>query len=74
MTLVFFPPYIVFQIPSTIIVRALGPRIHLSTITALWGSVMIGMTFVNDWKTMAGLRVILGALEASPIHSEINCN
>ncbi len=25
---------------------------------------MIGMGFVNDWKDMAGLRVVLGILEA----------
>ncbi|KAF2470993.1 MFS general substrate transporter [Lindgomyces ingoldianus] len=63
-TLVFFTTYVVFQPPSTIIVRKLGPRIHLSTITLLWGAVMIGMGFVNDWKDLAGLRVILGILEA----------
>jgi MFS family permease len=63
-SLVFFPTYIVFQIPSTVIVRALGPRIHLATITLLWGSVMIGMSFVKDWQTMAGMRVLLGVLEA----------
>jgi MFS family permease len=63
-SLVFFPTYIVFQIPSTVIVRALGPRIHLATITLLWGSVMIGMAFVKDWTTMAGMRVLLGILEA----------
>jgi MFS family permease len=64
MTLVFFPPYIIFQIPSTVIVRSLGPRLHLSTITLLWGSVMVAMSFVNDWQTMSGMRVLLGVLEA----------
>jgi MFS family permease len=63
-TLVFFTTYIVFQPPSTIIVRKLGPRIHLSVITLLWGAVMIGMGFVKDWQELAALRVILGVLEA----------
>jgi len=63
-SLVFFPTYIVFQIPSTVIVRALGPRVHLASITLLWGSVMIGMSFVKDWQVMAGMRVLLGVLEA----------
>src|ERR1700743_2446596 len=63
-SLVFFPTYIVFQIPSTVVVRALGPRIHLPTITLLWGGVMIGMAFVKEWETMAGMRVLLGVLEA----------
>ena len=63
-TLVFFTTYIVFQPPSTIIVRKIGPRLHLSAITTLWGAVMIGMGFVNDWQGLAALRVVLGILEA----------
>lgn len=63
-SLVFFVTYILFQPPSTVLVRKIGPRIHLSTITFLWGCCMIGMGFVADWKHMAGLRVVLGVLEA----------
>jgi MFS family permease len=63
-TLVFFTTYIVFQPPSTVIVRKLGPRVHLSVIVVLWGAVMIGMGFVKDWQELAALRVILGILEA----------
>ena len=63
-TLVFFVTYIVFQPPSTVIVRKIGPRIHLAAITTLWGGCMIGMGFVNDWQAMAGMRVLLGVLEA----------
>lgn len=63
-TLVFFITYIVFQPPSTVIVRKVGPRIHLASITTAWGAVMIGMGFVRNWDELAGLRVILGVLEA----------
>lgn len=63
-TLVFFITYILFQPPSTVLIRKLGPRIHLSTITTLWGAVMIGMGFVKDWESLAGLRIVLGILEA----------
>ncbi|KAF1998635.1 MFS general substrate transporter [Amniculicola lignicola CBS 123094] len=63
-TLVFFTTYIVFQPPSTIIIRKIGPRIHLSTITTAWGAVMIGMGFVHNWQDLAALRVVLGILEA----------
>ena len=42
-TLVFFATYIVFQFPSTVVIRYLGPRNHLAGITLLWGAVMIGM-------------------------------
>jgi MFS family permease len=63
-TLVFFVSYIVFQPPSTIIVRKLGPRIFLSLITLVWGATMIGFGFVKSYKVLAGLRVLLGILEA----------
>lgn len=63
-TLVFFVTYIVFQPPSTVIVRKVGPRVHLAGITLLWGAVMIGMGFVQKWEDLAALRVILGILEA----------
>lgn len=63
-SLVFFVTYIVFQPPSTVIVRKLGPRIHLAVITILWGGCTIGMGFVKRWDQLAALRVILGVLEA----------
>jgi MFS family permease len=63
-TLVFFIPYVIFQPPATVIMRKVGPRIFLSIITLLWGSVMIGFGFVKDWTQMIGLRVVLGVLEA----------
>lgn len=63
-TLAFFTTYIVFQPPSTVIVRYLGPRTHLSVIVVLWGAVMIGMGFSDTWETLAALRVVLGILEA----------
>ncbi|KAH8886480.1 MFS general substrate transporter [Thozetella sp. PMI_491] len=63
-TLVFFVPYILFQPPSTVIVRRLGPRVHLALITLLWGACMIGMGFVRSWTDLTALRVVLGILEA----------
>ncbi|KAF7536161.1 hypothetical protein G7054_g4769 [Neopestalotiopsis clavispora] len=63
-TLVFFVTYIVFQPPSTVIIRLVGPRIHLAVITLLWGAVMIGFGFVKNFETLAALRCVLGILEA----------
>lgn len=60
----FFIPYIIFQPPSIILVRGIGPRLHLAGITMLWGATMIGMGFVESFKALAGLRAILGLLEA----------
>jgi MFS family permease len=68
-TLVFFTTYIVFQPPSTIIVRKLGPRVHLSVIVTAWGAVMVGMGFAPNYEALAALRVVLGILlvHSSPL-------
>lgn len=61
--LVFFIPYVLFQPPSTILVRRIGPRLHLAGILFGWGAAMVGMGFVSNFSQLAGLRVV-GALEA----------
>ncbi|KAH7198483.1 major facilitator superfamily domain-containing protein [Fusarium flagelliforme] len=62
--LVFFIPYIIFQPPSTILIRRIGPRFHLAIITMLWGAVMVGMGFVEKFPQLAALRAVLGFFEA----------
>ncbi|KAL5044794.1 hypothetical protein BDW71DRAFT_198695 [Aspergillus fruticulosus] len=61
---VFFPTYTVFQPIMTVIARKIGPRIFMGLITVSWGLVMVGMGLVNDWRELAGLRVVLGLFEA----------
>lgn len=56
----FFAAYTVFQPLGSVLTRKLGPRIFLSTITLLWGIVMIGTGFANTWESLAGLRVLIG--------------
>jgi len=63
-TLMFFITYTIFQPPGTLLCRKIGPRVFLSAITFLWGCVMIGFGFVQDWTHLVGLRAILGVLEA----------
>lgn len=41
MVLVFFPTYVVFQPPATLLTRKLGPRKFLASITLLWGATEI---------------------------------
>lgn len=62
--LVFFPTYVLFQPPATVLTRRLGPRKFLSAITLLWGIVEIGFGFVNEWTSMIATRILLGVLEA----------
>ncbi|OGE51811.1 hypothetical protein PENARI_c012G08612 [Penicillium arizonense] len=63
-SLLFFITYTIFQIPATVIIRKVGPRLFIASIVLVWGAVMISFGFVPNWQTMAGLRIILGALEA----------
>ena len=62
-TLVFFITYTLCQPPATVLCRKIGPRVFLSTITFLWGIIMLSMGFVNDWTSLIGLRLVLGIFE-----------
>ena len=62
--LVFFITYTIFQPPSVVLLRKINPRNFLAGITLSWGAIMIGCGFVETWKPLIGLRIILGALEA----------
>ncbi|POY70873.1 hypothetical protein BMF94_6050 [Rhodotorula taiwanensis] len=61
---IFFVPYIIFELPSNLIIRKVGCRNQLSTIVILWGGVMTGMAFCKTWQQLAVCRVLLGVLEA----------
>ncbi|PVG02494.1 MFS general substrate transporter [Serendipita vermifera] len=63
-TVIFFVPYIIFELPSNIVVRRVGAAPWLGTIALLWGSVMLGMGFVKHWWQLAICRALLGLLEA----------
>ncbi|KAG7292798.1 hypothetical protein NEMBOFW57_002842 [Staphylotrichum longicolle] len=52
---------IVFQLPSTIVVRILGPRVWFTAITLAFGVITLGTGFVRTWQQMIVLRVLLGA-------------
>lgn len=62
--LVFYIGYIVFELPSNIILKKLGPATWLSFLTVSWGAIVIGMGYVPTWQAFAVLRVMLGVLEA----------
>lgn len=40
-TLIFFIPYVLCQPPATVLLRKIGPRIFLASITVFWGATMI---------------------------------
>ncbi|KAF9005279.1 MFS general substrate transporter [Hymenopellis radicata] len=63
-SLLFFVPYIVFELPSNIVLRKVGAKYWLSSIVTGFGAIMLGMGFVKTWQQLAVCRVLLGVLEA----------
>ncbi|GAB1310667.1 Major facilitator superfamily (MFS) profile domain-containing protein [Madurella fahalii] len=55
---------IVFQLPSTIAVRILGPRIWFTAITFAFGLITLCTGFIRIWQQMIILRILLGAAMA----------
>ncbi|KAF1940239.1 MFS general substrate transporter [Clathrospora elynae] len=51
---------IAFQLPSTIAVRILGPRIWFAFITFCFGIITLCTAFVQTWRQMIALRILLG--------------
>jgi MFS family permease len=51
---------IAFQLPSTIAVRTFGPRIWFSLITTCFGVITLCTAFVQTWRQMIALRILLG--------------
>lgn len=62
--LVFFITYVALQPLATVVLRKIGPRIFLPTITLLWGATMISFGLVKKWADLVPLRLILGSFEA----------
>ncbi|KAK5098063.1 hypothetical protein LTS08_006818 [Lithohypha guttulata] len=63
-TLVFFITYVIFQPPLTYLCRKIGPPVFLPGLCFLWGCIIIGFGFAQNWTTLVALRLLLGLLEA----------
>lgn len=61
---VFFVGYVVFEVPSNMILARTRPSVFLPTIMFLWGCVTIAMAWVPSYKALIGLRIVVGILEA----------
>ncbi|KAF2122531.1 major facilitator superfamily domain-containing protein [Lophiotrema nucula] len=60
----FFVPYIIFEVPSNLIIKKMAPSTWLSLIMVLWGIATIGMGLVNTLGGLVAMRVLLGLFEA----------
>ncbi|KAF7187285.1 MFS transporter prlL [Pseudocercospora fuligena] len=62
--IVFFITYVLFEVPSNLILAKTRPSIYLPTIMALWGIVTCCMAKVETFGQLVALRTIVGVLEA----------
>ncbi|XMA19635.1 hypothetical protein WAI453_012426 [Rhynchosporium graminicola] len=62
--MVFFVTYVLFEIPSNLMLPKAGPANWLAFLGIGFGSVLMGMAFVKTWGVMAFCRALLGVFEA----------
>jgi MFS family permease len=62
--LVFFIGYVVFEIPSNMLLVHLRPSLYLPAIMFWWGGVAIALAGCKNTPALAGVRVILGLAES----------
>jgi sugar phosphate permease len=60
----FYIGYILFEVPSNLILNRTGARVWIARILISWGIVSACMMFVKGWWSFASLRILLGIAEA----------
>lgn len=61
---IFFISYVIFEIPSNLILSRTRPSIYIPAIMALWGAVTCCMALVRSAGALMAVRFVLGILEA----------
>jgi sugar phosphate permease len=61
---VFFATYVIFEIPSNLILKKFRPSRWIPTIMIAWGIVMTLMGLVNSYGSLVACRLFLGAAES----------
>ncbi|WMY10879.1 MFS transporter [Paraburkholderia phenoliruptrix] len=61
---IFFVGYVLFEVPSNLLLPKVGARKTISRILVLWGATSTAMMFVNSVPTFYFLRFMLGVFEA----------
>ncbi|KAI1181213.1 MFS general substrate transporter [Nemania sp. FL0916] len=61
---IFFVPYILFEIPSNILMKRFNPHVWLPSCILIFGLVMIGQGFVQSYGALLATRFLLGLAEA----------
>src|ERR1700761_7391433 len=61
---IFFLGYVLFEVPSNVILHRVGANIWLARIMFTWGAVVLGMAFVGGATGLYIMRFLLGVAEA----------
>jgi D-galactonate transporter len=61
---IFYLGYLLFEVPSNLLLERVGARKTIARITLLWGAMSIAMMFVRTATAFYALRFLLGAFEA----------
>ena len=61
---VFFATYVIFEIPSNLVLKRLRPSRWIPMIMISWGIVMTLMGLVNSYGSLIACRLLLGAAES----------
>lgn len=56
--------YVLFEIPSNLLLTRIRPSLYLSGLCVIWGGVAAAMAATSNWQQLAGLRFALGVIEA----------
>jgi ACS family phthalate transporter-like MFS transporter len=61
---VFYIGYILFEVPSNLLLQKIGARKTITRIMCLWGLISMSMAFVTSATQFYAARILLGAAEA----------
>jgi MFS family permease len=61
---IFFLGYVLFEVPSNIILHKVGARLWLARVMVTWAFISAGMVFVRSPTAFYTMRFLLGAAEA----------
>ncbi|KAL5365160.1 major facilitator superfamily domain-containing protein [Aspergillus floccosus] len=61
---VFFVGYVVFEVPSNLVLSRTRPSMFLPSIMVVWGALTCIMAAIKDFKHLVVLRTLLGCVEA----------
>ncbi|KAH8674708.1 phthalate transporter-like protein [Tricladium varicosporioides] len=63
--LVYTVASVTFQLPATVAVRIIGPRLMFSITTVGFGIITMCTAFITNWEQMVGLRILLGVFQSA---------